>query len=77
MVFSRWWFDSERQKEYPILSKWAINIHSIPAMSAEPERVFSGTKRTISDSRHSLGSDTIQALECLRSWQSTEGVGSL
>ena len=36
-----------------------------------------GTKRTIGDSRHSLGSDTIQALQCLRSWQSTEGVGSI
>ena len=77
MVFSRWWFDRELQMEYPILSKWALNIHSIPAMSAEPERVFSGTKQTISDSRHSLGSGTIEALQCLRSWQSTEGVGSI
>ena len=76
MVFSRWWFDREWQKEYPIVSKCALNIHSIPAMSAEPERVFSGTKRTISDLQHSLGSDTIEALQCLRSWQSNEGVGS-
>ena len=28
-----------------------IDIYFIPAMSAEPERVFSGAKRTISDQR--------------------------
>ena len=46
----------------------AIDIHSIPAMSAEPERVFSGTKHTISDQRNSLKSETIELLECLKSW---------
>ena len=43
----------------------AIDIYSISAMSAEPERVFSGAKRTISDSRGSLKSETIEVLECL------------
>ena len=46
----------------------AIDIHSIPAMSAEPERVFSGAKHTISDQRNSLKSETIELLECLKSW---------
>ena len=46
----------------------AIDIYSISAMSAEPERVFSGAKRTISDSRGSLKSETIEVLECLKSW---------
>ena len=73
----KWLLDGRQQREYPILSKWAVNIHSIPAMAAEPERVFSGTKRIITDSQHSLGSDTIQVLQCLRSSQATEGVRSI
>jgi hypothetical protein len=32
----------------------ALDMFSIPAMSAEPERVFSGSKITISDRRCSL-----------------------
>ena len=37
-------------------------------MSAEPERVFSGAKRTVSDSRGKLQSETIEILECLKPW---------
>ena len=37
-------------------------------MSSESKRVFSGVKRTISDSRGSLGSETIELLKCLKSW---------
>ena len=37
-------------------------------MSAEPERVFSGTKHTISDERNSLKSETIELLKCLKLW---------
>ena len=32
------------------------------------ERVFSGAKHTISDHRASLKSETIELLECLKSW---------
>ena len=46
----------------------AIDILSIPAMSADPERLFSGAKITITDRRNRLGIRTIQALECLKSW---------
>ena len=53
------------------------NIHSIPALAAEPERVFSGTKQAITDSRHSLGSNTTQAPERPQTLQATEGVGSI
>ena len=37
-------------------------------MSADPERLFSGAKITITDRRNRLGIKTIQALECLKSW---------
>ena len=46
----------------------AIDIYSIPAISAEPERVFSGAKRTVSDLRGSLKGEIIELLECLKSW---------
>ena len=46
----------------------AIDILSIPAMSAEVERVFSGAKITIGDKRQRLRASTIEAVECLKSW---------
>ena len=46
----------------------ALDILSIPAMSAEPERLFSGAKITITDRRNKLGIESIQAIECLKSW---------
>ena len=46
----------------------ALDILSIPAMSAEPERLFSGAKITITDRRNRLGIESIEAIECLKSW---------
>jgi hypothetical protein len=46
----------------------ALDILLIPTMSADPERLFSGVKITISDRRSRLRMDIIQALECLKSW---------
>ncbi|MCJ1469131.1 Phospholipase C [Pseudocyphellaria aurata] len=46
----------------------AVDIPSIPAMSPEPERVFPGAKLTVSDQRNSLEGETIELLECLKSW---------
>ena len=37
-------------------------------MSADPERLFSSAKITISDRRNRLGIYTVEALECLKSW---------
>ena len=47
----------------------ALDYMTIPVMSAEPERVFSGAKITLSDRRCRMGDDALEALECLRSWQ--------
>ena len=41
---------------------------SIPAMSDEPERVFSSAKLLISNVRNRLGDDIIEASEFLKSW---------
>ncbi|EEU34443.1 uncharacterized protein NECHADRAFT_44483, partial [Fusarium vanettenii 77-13-4] len=56
------------QKNYPNLSKMAVDILLIPAMSTEPERLFSGAKITIIDRRNRLRSNIVEALECLKSW---------
>ncbi|OAQ58045.2 ribonuclease H-like protein [Pochonia chlamydosporia 170] len=63
-----WWVEETQQKTYPNLSKMAVDILSIPAMAAEPERLFSGAKITITDRRNRMGSDVVEALECLKSW---------
>ena len=63
-----WWLRDEQQSHYPNLSKMAIDILSIPAMSADPERVFSGARRTISWDRMQLGASVIERGECLKSW---------
>jgi hypothetical protein len=52
----------------PHLSKLAIDILSIPAMSTEPERLFSGARITITDRPNKLGIETIEAIESLKSW---------
>jgi hypothetical protein len=63
-----WWLEDSQQRAYPNLPKMAIDILTIPAMSSEPERLFSGAKISITDHRNRLGAETIQALECLKSW---------
>ena len=47
----------------------ALDILTIPAMSAAPERLFSSANITISDRRNRLHSDTTEAIECLKSWR--------
>ena len=63
-----WWLQPEQQRNWPCLATMAIDILSIPAMSDEPERVFSGGRHTISWERMRLGEQSIQATECLKSW---------
>jgi hAT family C-terminal dimerisation region len=60
----KWWASSE----LPQLTAMAFDILTIPAMSAETERVFSGAKLTISPTRNRLGEDIIEATECLNRW---------
>ena len=47
----------------------ALEFLSIPAVSAEPEHIFSGAKITLSARCCALGDDSSNALECLKSWQ--------
>ena len=47
----------------------AIDILSIPLMSDELERVFSGARRTVSWDRAQMGPRTIEMRECLKQWK--------
>jgi hAT family protein len=61
-----WWCESNQRQRWPVLSQLAISLLSIPPMSDEAERVFSGTRRTISWERSRLGLEAIEAIECLK-----------
>jgi hypothetical protein len=47
----------------------AIDILSIPAMSDEPERVFSGARRIVSWDKGQMVLETMEWRECLKHWK--------
>jgi hypothetical protein len=63
-----WWREESKQEAYPNLSRWAVDVLSIPAMSDEPERLFSRAANTLNEDRVQLLPETVQALECIKSW---------
>jgi hypothetical protein len=63
-----WWLEPTQQTSYPSLHRLAITIFSIPAMSAEAERVFSGARRTVSWDRSRLSAQIVEYTECLKHW---------
>ncbi|RYF41222.1 MAG: hAT transposon family protein, partial [Cytophagaceae bacterium] len=62
-----YWINKRRQ--WPQLAQMAFDIYSTPAMSDEPERVFSIAGNTLNPRRRRLTSAAVQQLLCLRSWQ--------
>jgi hypothetical protein len=61
-----WW--NRPTNPHKALQQQAFDLLSIPAMSAEVERVFSSTKRLIPPDRNRLGDDTIELLQLLKHW---------
>ena len=61
-----WWI--QNRGNYPRLSRMAIDILSIPPQSAEPERTFSGARRTLSWDRLSMTISTLEQVECIGNW---------
>jgi hypothetical protein len=61
-----WWKD--HQEEYPRLSKFALDVLAVPAMSVDPERTFSVTKLTLTSQRQSLSPEVTEEIQCLRNW---------
>ncbi|OWT42365.1 hypothetical protein VFPPC_18496 [Pochonia chlamydosporia 170] len=64
----QWWCSDDVRTAYPRLSRMAIDILSIPAESAEPERSFSGARRTARWDRLRLLIDSIEKIECIGNW---------
>jgi hypothetical protein len=54
----------------------ALEILSVPAMSAEVERIFSSAKLTLSERRARLDCEIVEALECLRHWDAAGMISS-
>lgn len=75
----QFWIEKSHDKignPFPGLTKLALDIYSIPAMSSECERVFSQTKRVITDDRNCLSASTIQAIQCQKNWLANKVVHS-
>lgn len=62
----KWWAD--RRAEFPRLSRFALDLLAIPAMSADCERAFSLAKLTVTSQRHSLQGSTIEKIQLLKNW---------
>jgi hypothetical protein len=64
----QWWQETTQQRNFPYLSKMALDILSIPAMSTEPERIFSSIGITMTNRRNKLSMLNLEALEQIKSW---------
>jgi len=62
----RWWID--HSNAFPRLSRFALDVLAIPAMSTDCERAFSLAKLTVSSQRHSLLGSSIQSIQLLKNW---------
>ncbi|KAI8417264.1 hypothetical protein FOFC_03577 [Fusarium oxysporum] len=61
-----WW--NRHQLEYPVLYRMALDLFSIPGMSSECERVFSQTKKMITDERNRLAPEVVEADQLQKQW---------
>jgi hAT family C-terminal dimerisation region len=66
-----------RRLKYPKLSRMALDLLTVPPMSAECERLFSTTGRMVTKSRNRLDASTIGLCQTLRSWLRAGLISSL
>ena len=62
----RWWID--HSNAFPRLSRFALDVLALPAMSTDCERAFSLAKLTVSSQRHSLLGSSIESIQLLKNW---------
>lgn len=58
-----------RQQTYPVLSKLAIDVLTIPASAADCERTFSELGDMLGTRRLRMKPELINALQCIKSWK--------
>lgn len=63
-----WWTEETQRRQYPNLSKMALDLLSIPAMASDVERLFSAAKLTLTDQRGAMYAETLELLQLLKSW---------
>jgi hypothetical protein len=63
-----WWSQPSQHQRFANLHRMALDLLSIPAMSAEPERLFCECKCILTPDRHSMHADTLEAVEGLKSF---------
>jgi len=61
-----WW--QSPHNEWLSLTRMALDVLSMPLMSAESERVFSAAGYLLNRRRNHLKDDIIEATSCLRAW---------
>ena len=61
-----WWMEGAQQARFPNLAKLAVDMLSIPALSAGIESTFSKCRATLADNRNKISPDTLQDLQLLR-----------
>jgi hypothetical protein len=68
LVSFQYWLRPAIRAKYPSLACMAIDILSIPAMSAEAERIFSSAGFVLNSRRRRLREETLEAMLCLTHW---------
>jgi hypothetical protein len=67
----------ENEVKYPRLSRMALDVMTVPAMSAECERLFSAVGLMVTPLRNRLDAGTIGLVQSLRSWLQAGLIGDL
>jgi hypothetical protein len=58
--------EARQRRDFPNLLRMALNILLIPAMAADPERLFSSVGLTVTNRWNNLSIETIEALKCIK-----------
>jgi hypothetical protein len=62
------WSKARIKHTYPRLSRMARVLFTIPAMSDEPERVFSSCGNMVTAQRGNLSVEAIEEAQCIKNW---------
>ena len=66
----RWW--KEHEHTFPILSRFARDMLSVPVSTVSLESAFSQTGRIIEDRRTCLSPELVEALTCVKDWDAAQ-----